>query len=120
MKVIAIFGGTGFIGCELVKQLHKMPVEIRLFVRKKNFYELSHYLNRNQAHHRISLFGFTSGINLLDDLKGTDVIINLVGILHESRSIKFSMAHEDYVTKLVDSALKLNKKNDSYKRIRRK
>ena len=107
MKVIAIFGGTGFIGCELVKQLHKMPVEIRLFVRKKNFYELSHYLNRNQAHHRISLFGFTSGINLLDDLKGTDVIINLVGILHESRSIKFSIAHEDYVTKLVNSALKL-------------
>ena len=107
MKVISIFGGTGFIGCELVKQLHKMPVEIRLFVRKKKFYELFHCLNRNQAHHRISLFGFTSGINLLDDLKGTDVIINLVGILHESRSIKFSMAHEDYVTKLVDSALKL-------------
>ena len=36
MKVISIFGGTGFIGTELVKQLAKKPIEIRIFTRKKN------------------------------------------------------------------------------------
>ena len=36
MKVISIFGGTGFIGTELINQLHKIPVEIRIFTRKKN------------------------------------------------------------------------------------
>ena len=36
MKVISIFGGTGFIGTELINQLVKIPVEIRVFSRKKN------------------------------------------------------------------------------------
>ena len=33
MKVISIFGGTGFIGTELVTQLAKMPFKIQLFTR---------------------------------------------------------------------------------------
>jgi len=102
MKVISIFGGTGFIGTELVHQLAKMPIEIRVFIRKKN------QENQLKPLSRVRLFEYSSKKDLSDELEGSDVIINLVGILHESRKIKFSMAHEDFVSKLIKYALKKN------------
>ena len=102
MKVISIFGGSGFIGTELINQLVKMRVEIRVFTRKKN------KANHLKSLPRVRILEFPSKNNLSDDLKGSDVIINLVGILHEYKSVKFSMAHEDFVNKLIKSALNLN------------
>lgn len=102
MKVISIFGGTGFIGTELVHQLAKMPIEIRVFIRKKS------QENQLKLLPRVRLLEYSSKKDLSDDLEGSDVIINLVGILHESRKIKFSMAHEDFVSKLIKYALKKN------------
>ena len=102
MKVISIFGGTGFIGTELINQLVKMRVEIRVFTRKKN------KANHLKSLPRVRILEFPSKNNLSDDLKGSDVIINLVGILHEYKSAKFSMAHEDFVNKLIKSALNQN------------
>ena len=100
MKVISIFGGTGFIGTELINQLHKIPVEIRIFTRKKN------KANHLKPFHRVKIIEISSNDSLPDDLKGTDIVINLVGILHESNAVKFSTAHEDFVTKLINLALK--------------
>jgi|TARA_B110000037_G_scaffold126132_1_gene143661 NADH dehydrogenase len=101
MKVISIFGGTGFIGIELINELVKLPFEIRLFSRNiKKLGELG-------CHPSLILVEYSNKTNLSNDLKGSDVIINLVGILHESRRIKFSMVHEDYISMLIDSALKL-------------
>ena len=102
MKVISIFGGTGFIGTELINQLVKMRVEIRVFTRKKN------KANHLKSLPRVRILEFPSKNNLSDDLKGSDVIINLVGILHEYKSVKFSMAHEGFVNKLIKSALNQN------------
>jgi len=100
MKVISIFGGTGFIGTELINQLHKIPVEIRVFTRKKN------KVNHLKPFLRVKIIEISSNDSLPDDLKGTDTIINLVGILHENNAVKFSTAHEDFVTKLINLALK--------------
>tara|TARA_B100000902_G_scaffold238833_1_gene226173 strand:+ start:2620 stop:3507 length:888 start_codon:yes stop_codon:yes gene_type:complete len=102
MKVISIFGGTGFIGTELVNQLAKMPIEIRVFIREKS------QENQLKLLSRVRVFEYSSKKDLSDELEGSDVIINLVGILHESRKIKFSMAHEDFVSKLIKYALKKN------------
>ena len=101
MKVISIFGGTGFIGIELINQLVKLPFEIRLFSRNKK------ELSKLGCYASLVLVEYSDKSDLLNDLRGSDVIINLVGILHESRRIKFFMAHEDFVSKLVDYALKL-------------
>ena len=35
MRIISIFGGSGFIGSELVSELAKNEFEIRLFTRNK-------------------------------------------------------------------------------------
>ena len=100
MKVISIFGGTGFIGTELIKQLAKMPYKIRLFTRNKE------KLNNLELNSQVKLINLSSENNLAIDLRGTDIIINLVGILHESRNIKFSTVHEKFVNKVIKSAIK--------------
>ena len=100
MKVISIFGGTGFIGTELIKQLTKMPYKIRLFTRNKE------KLNNLELNSQVKLIKLSPQSNLTKDLQGTDIIINLVGILHESRSIKFSTVHEVFVNKVIKSAMK--------------
>jgi len=100
MKVISIFGGTGFIGTELINQLYKIPVEIRVFTRKKN------KANHLKFLPRVKIIEISSKNLLVDGLKGSDIVINLVGILHENNAVKFSTAHEDFVAKLINLALK--------------
>ena len=102
MKVISIFGGTGFIGTELANQLANMPFKIQLFTRNKKLQ------SRIKPNSKLELIEFSTKSDLLTELNGSDVIINLVGILHETRRIKFSMAHEDFVEKIINSALKKN------------
>jgi len=102
MKVISIFGGTGFIGTELVSQLVNMPFKIQLFTRDKK------KLSRINKNSKLVLIEFSKKSNLSTELSGSDVIINLVGILHETREVKFSTAHERFVEKLIDSALREN------------
>ena len=101
-KVISIFGGAGFIGTELVKELVKKPFEIRIFTRKKN------KINYSKFYPRVKVIEYSPKKDFSDDLEGSNIIINLVGILHESRNLKFSMAHENFVSSLIKYALKKN------------
>ena len=89
MRVISIFGGTGFIGTELISQLVKMPFKIQLFTRDKK------KLSRIKQNSKLILIEFSQKSDLSSKLRGSDVIINLVGILHETRKVKFSIAHEN-------------------------
>ena len=102
MKVISIFGGTGFIGTELINQLANMPFKIQLFTR--NIKKLS----RIKKNSKLVLIEFSEKSDLSTKLSGSDVIINLVGILHETRKDKFLNAHELFVEKLIDISLKVN------------
>ena len=80
MKVISIFGGTGFIGTELVKQLAKKPIEIRIFTRKKT------KINYSKFSPRIKVIEYSSNTDFSENLEGSNIIINLVGILFEKKS----------------------------------
>jgi len=79
-----------------------MPYKIQLFTRNKK------KLSQIKPKPRLELIEFSTNSSLLKKLNRSDVIINLVGILHETKEIKFSMAHEDFVSKLIKSALKKN------------
>jgi len=46
MRVVSIFGGTGFIGTELIHELEKKNYEIRLFTRRKIPHTLNTYQNK--------------------------------------------------------------------------
>lgn len=101
MRVVSIFGGTGFIGTELIHELEKKDYEIRLFTRKK----IPHTLNTLSKTRFIQLRDDTK---LSNELIGSDIIIDLVGILHEQKGITFDDVHSGRLKKLSKIAQKLN------------
>ena len=94
-KIIAIFGGGGFIGKHLMRQLTKLDYRIKVATR--NPY-LKGYLKPLGNPGQIELFK-TNIFNTEDVekvLKDSDLVINLVGILHETRRQKFSHIHSQF------------------------
>ena len=94
-NIIAIFGGGGFLGKHLLRQLTKLDYRIKIATR--NPY-LKGYLKPLGNPGQVELFK-TNIFNLNDVrqvLKNCDFVINLVGILYETRKQKFSQIHADF------------------------
>ena len=91
-KIIAIFGAGGFLGKHLMRQLTKLDYRVKVATR--NPY-LKGYLKPLGNPGQIELFK----TNIFDSedvkqvLKNCDFVINLVGILHETRKQKFNQIH---------------------------
>ena len=94
-KIIAIFGGGGFLAKHLMRQLTKLDYRVKVATR--NPY-LKGYLKPLGNPGQIELFK----TNIFDQedvkrvLKNCDLAINLVGILHETRKQKFSQIHSQF------------------------
>ena len=94
-RKIAIFGGGGFIGRHLMRELTKLDYRIKVATR--NPY-LKGYLKPLGSPGQIELFK----TNIFDQesvkqvLKNCDLAINLVGILYETRKQKFDQIHSQF------------------------
>jgi len=99
-KIIAVFGGGGFVGRHLIRELSKQNYRIKIATR--NPY-LKGYLKPLGNPGQIELFK-TNIFNLEDVkkvLKNCDYAINLVGILYETKKQKFKKIHSDFPLLLV-------------------
>ena len=94
-KIIAIFGGAGFLGKHLMRQLTKL--DFRVKVATRNPY-LKGYLKPLGNPGQIELIK----TNIFDSedvkrvLNNCDFAINLVGILYETRKQKFNQIHAQF------------------------
>ena len=94
-KIIAIFGGAGFLGKHLMRQLTKL--DFRVKVATRNPY-LKGYLKPLGNPGQIELIK----TNIFDSedvkrvLNNCDFAINLVGILYETRKQKFIQIHSHF------------------------
>jgi len=94
-KIIAIFGAGGFIGKHLMRQLTKSGYRIKVATR--NPY-LKGYLKPLGNPGQIELFK----VNIFNSedvkrlLNNCDLVINLVGILYETRKQKFNHIHSQF------------------------
>jgi len=94
-KIIAIFGAGGFIGKYLMRQLTKLDYRVKVATR--NPY-LKGYLKPLGNPGQIGFFKtniFKPG-DVKQVLKNSDFVINLVGILHETRTQKFNQIHAQF------------------------
>ena len=94
-KIIAIFGGGGFLGKHLIRHLTKLDYRVKVATR--NPY-LKGYLKLLGNPGQIELFK-TDIFNqdyVKQVLKNCDFVINLVGILHETRKQKFNQIHAHF------------------------
>ncbi len=94
-KIIAIFGAGGFIGKHLMRQLTKSGYRVKVATR--NPY-LKGYLKTLGSPGQIELFKInifnTDEVKSL--LNNCDLVINLVGILYETRKQKFNHIHSQF------------------------
>ena len=94
-KIIAIFGAGGFIGKHLIRKLTKL--DYRLKIATRNPY-LRGYLKPLGNPGQIELF--KTNIFNKDDvsqvLRNSHYVINLVGILYETRKQKFDRIHSQF------------------------
>jgi len=94
-KIIAIFGAGGFLGKHLMRQLTKLGYRIKVATR--NPY-LKGYLKPLGNPGQIELFK----TNIFDPedvkrvLKNCDLVINLIGILYETKKQKFNLIHSQF------------------------
>ena len=92
---IAIFGGGGFLGRHLMRELTKLNYRIKVATRSPY---LKGYLRPLGNPGQIELIK-TNIFNIEEVkavLKNCDYAINLVGILYETRKQKFNQMHSDF------------------------
>ena len=96
MKTVSILGGTGFIGTELITNLSKKNININVFTRNYN------KANKFKELPRVKVIEINESVDMSVLLRESDVVINLVGILHETKSLKFSSVHKNWVNKIAN------------------
>ena len=89
---IAIFGGGGFLGKHLIRQLTKLDYRVKIATR--NPYQKG-YLKVLGSPGQIELFkcNIFNSEDLKSVLRNSDIAINLCGILYENRKQKFNQIH---------------------------
>ena len=94
-KIIGIFGAGGFLGKYLMRQLTKLDYRVKVATR--NPY-LKGYLKPLGNPGQIELFktNIFNPEDVKQVLKNCDLVINLVGILYETRKQKFSQIHAQF------------------------
>ncbi len=99
IKRICLIGGTGFVGRHIVHQLVERGYDVRVLTR-----------NRERAKHLLVLptaeviaANVHDPAELARQFSGMDAVINLVGILHESRKNSFDNAHVQLTQKILDA-----------------
>ena len=92
---IAVFGGGGFIGRHLMRELTKLDYRVKVATR--NPY-LKGYLKPlgNPGQIEIEKVNIFSSEDVKRFLKNCDFVINLVGILYETRRQKFNQIHAHF------------------------
>ena len=94
-KIIAIFGAGGFIGKHLIRNLTKLDYRIKIATRSPY---LKGYLKPLGNPGQIELFktNIFNEEDVKNVLKNCDLVINLVGILYETRKQKFNHIHSHF------------------------
>ena len=94
-KIATIFGGSGFIGRHLIRRLTKKDYRIIVATRSPH---LIGYLKPLGGSGEVELVKVD--IYDLKDIKNvvqnSSIVINLVGILHETRKQKFNYIHSEF------------------------
>jgi len=89
--LIALFGGTGFIGGHLVSALLAEGYRIRLALMGDE-----KWLSKTYFHPKLELFAYDSQSeeSVARVVKGTDRVVNLTGILNETKQRSFFTTHQ--------------------------
>ena len=93
-KVIAIFGGTGFLGTHTVEKLCKADFRIKIGTRKP--WLSTHLKMGSPGQVELMRTNIFNPEDVKRVLKNCDIAINLVGVLYEKKTQKFHQIHAQF------------------------
>ncbi len=100
IKSVCVLGGSGFVGREIVRLLTAQGISVRVPTR-----------SAEKARKFLGVFApeivqidVHDAWQLAKAISGTDAVINLVGILHETPGQTFRGTHVDLTRKVIDAA----------------
>lgn len=103
-KQIVVLGGSGFLGSALVAQLSAAGYAVKVLTRR-----------RESAKHLILLptvsvvqTDIFNSASLQTALQGADAVINLIGILHQSKKLSFDRVHHQFPKQLAQLCSQLH------------
>ena len=99
-SILTIFGGSGFIASEIVYKLSKSFKEIRLLTRDTQACNHLKVIKNVQIH----LYDSSNVSSYSIHINESDIIINTVGILNESRKQSFDDIHFNFVKKIINKS----------------
>ncbi|MBX7249184.1 MAG: complex I NDUFA9 subunit family protein [Caulobacteraceae bacterium] len=101
--LVTVFGGSGFVGTQVVRQLLKRGWRVRVACRKpQRAYDLQPLGNVGQI--QLKRADITSRASVEAAVAGADAVINLVGILHETPFLSFQAVHVDGARHVAEAA----------------
>ncbi|WP_425408014.1 complex I NDUFA9 subunit family protein [Hyphococcus sp.] len=104
-KLAVIFGGSGFVGRNVVRELAKRGWRVRVAVRRPH---LAQFLRPMGAVGQIQLkqCNLRHSPSVSDALRGADAVVNLVGLLHQAGPQTFSAVQYNGAATLASLAKK--------------
>lgn len=101
--LVTVFGGSGFVGAQVVRALAKQGWRVRVAVRKPaSAYELRMAGDVGQI--QLTRCDITDKALVAEAVKDADAVINLVGILAETGKVKFHTAHVEGARNIAEAA----------------
>ena len=93
-KKILVFGGSGFIGKYLISKLSQFSCAIKVVSRNINNLKNVKFLGNLGQIEMVKLNSFSEK-NISDMISGSDIVINLIGILYENKFQRFDAIHSE-------------------------
>lgn len=103
-KEICVLGGSGFVGSAIVAKLATAGYRVKVLTRRKEAAKHLLLLPKVQVV-ECNVLNYQA---LNAALRGTDAVINLLGVLHQSRRLSFNAIHHQLPTQLAKICIDLN------------
>jgi len=99
-NTLTIFGGSGFIATEIVYKLSKHFTELRLLTRN------TQKCNHIKVIKNVKIFLYDPNIpsSYNEHIINSDIVINSIGILNETRKNKFNDIHFEFLKKIINKS----------------
>ncbi|HQC27835.1 MAG TPA: complex I NDUFA9 subunit family protein [Methylotenera sp.] len=104
IKEVCVLGGSGFVGSSIVTRLDAAGYQVKVLTRRRE--SAKHLLLL--PHVRVVECNVLDYKALNRELRGADAVINLLGILHQSRRNTFNLIHQQLPAQLARICIDLN------------
>jgi NADH dehydrogenase len=97
IKNVCVLGGSGFVGSSIVERLDEAGYQVKVLTRRRDRAKHLFLLPKVQ----VVECDVMDNAALAREISGSDAVINLIGILHESSKSSFDTIHHQLPSRLV-------------------